>query len=321
MRRSLATLGLGLLISVGVLYWLIAGTDLEALEVALERLAPWRIASGGLAVLVVQILRAWRFSILLGHGPGPPSLLLFKVTTQLLLFNFLLPFKLGEATFPLLMQRVFGTEMVRALGILLLVRVLDLAAVAGLFCLGAAFLPAGILAPSAQVVAGLLAALALVAPAVLVVLLAWLRPAVAEGGRARRLWHRLTEGAAAMRRPGPLVLTLTVSLLIWLVHAGIAVVVARAVQPDLSLAITVMGNAATHLAFALPVPSIAGLGPPQAAWVAVLTFAGIGWSPATSMALLVHGVLLTSVVILGGLAVLPWPRRGPPGERAHLEAP
>ena len=74
-----------------------------------------------------------------------------------------------------------------------------------------------------------------------------------------------------------------------------------------------LAGAASYLAFAIPVPNVAGLGPPQAAWVAALNLAGVGWETAIVTALTAHAVLLVGPVMLG-LATFalrgpapPWP--------------
>lgn len=315
MRRPLLSTALALLIGGAILAWLLSGTSFETIREALDRVAPWRVAVAITLLFAVQWFRAWRFAILIAGSVRAPSPALIRVVLQLLLFNYLLPFKLGEATFPVLMRRAVGTDIGHAVGHLLLARAFDIAVVVGLMLLAAAAVPASILPEASAPLLVLLGLLALASPIVLVLLLVRLRSAVRM--RSATL-QRLTEGAATAR-PRHLLLALTgSSLAIWCIHIAAALLIAEAVAPGIDLAALAMGNAASHLAFALPVPAIAGLGAPQAAWVTALTLTGVDWSSATAVALVTHGVVVLAVAFIAAAAVLPWP-----GERrigASIEA-
>ena len=52
---------------------------------------------------------------------------------------------------------------------------------------------------------------------------------------------------------------------------------------------------------------IDGLGPAQAAWVAATVQAGVPWDDAVVSALALHAVVLVNALVLGGIAMLPWP--------------
>jgi hypothetical protein len=74
-----------------------------------------------------------------------------------------------------------------------------------------------------------------------------------------------------------------------------------------------LGTAAGNLAFALPVNGIAGVGPPQAAWVAATTRGGVPWNDAVISALALHAVVLANAVILGAVAACGGRASGPYG--------
>ncbi|HEX6141884.1 MAG TPA: lysylphosphatidylglycerol synthase transmembrane domain-containing protein [Geminicoccaceae bacterium] len=308
MRHPLLSTLVALLISGGVLYWLLQGASLDLILNAVERLPLWRVALALVLLGVVQWLRGWRFALLLSGSLRPPSGVMVRVTLHLLLFNFVLPFKLGEASFPVLMRRAFGTDFGHAVGHLLMVRAFDVMTVLGLMLLAAGSLPAHLLPePSAPVLLAL-GLLALSTPVAMVVLLDHLRdmsPASAS------LMQRLTDGAAKARSPRLLLALVGLSLLIWGTHMLIAWMVVAPIAPELSFAAIAMANAAVHFAFALPVPAVAGLGAPQAAWVAALTLTGASLATATTTALLTHGVVLLGVLLLGLAGLLPWPGEGP----------
>lgn len=302
MKHPLISTLLGTLISGAILVWLLSGTSFETIVAGLERLPAWRVLGALLFLAAVQWFRAWRFTVLVTGEVRAPSAALVRVVLQLLLSNYLLPFKLGEVAFPVLMRRAFGTDIGHAVGHLLLARAFDFAIVVGLMLIAAA--AAGGIGPFASAPLAALGLLSLMSPVVLVVVLAHLRD---------RLLHRssvvqrLTEGAATARPPELLVALTGFSIAIWASHIAAAILVCAAVAPAVDLAAIAMGNAASHLAFALPVPSIAGLGAPQAAWVAALNLIGVEWSLATTLAIVSHSVLLLAVVLLGVAALLPWP--------------
>ena len=89
------------------------------------------------------------------------------------------------------------------------------------------------------------------------------------------------------------------SLAIWLVLGLAAILVAGAVVATVSPAAAMLGAAAGNVAFALPINGIAGIGPPQAAWVAATTWAGVPWDDAVVSALALHAVVLTNALVLG----------------------
>ena len=85
-----------------------------------------------------------------GHGPaGLPDTAMVRISLQLSALNFILPFRLGELSFPMLMRRHYGYGFLHATGVLLLARLIDLATVGSILLAAAAWLhlPVGI--PSA----------------------------------------------------------------------------------------------------------------------------------------------------------------------------
>lgn len=316
MRRLASTL-LALAISGLVLWWLLSDAATAALADALDRAWGGRLALAFALVPVIQAFRAWRFTLLATGRAKLPSPAMFGVAVRLVFFNFVLPFKLGELSFPVMMRRAFGTAYGRAAGILVLARLLDLCAVGAILLAAAALLlnPAAT-GWSAAVVGG--AALAAAALPVLVLeTLDPLRRLLQWTPRLLPLFDQLTFGAAMIRPFGRRGLALALTLGIWVGHVAVAFLVSTAVA-DIPLLVAAMAGAASNLAFALPIPTIAGLGPPQAAWAAAMSAAGVGWETAVSTGLICHGLLTAGVLLLGaGALVIRAARRLP----AHLAEP
>ncbi len=224
---------------------------------------------------------------------------MYAITARLLLFNYLLPFKLGELSFPVMMKRAFGTDYLRSAGVLILARLMDLCVVCAIFALGAALL----LDPAARPwnLPALLLALAgaLALPVLGIELLAPLARLSARLLRLapwfdRLLWHEILVHPRAQRAQA-----LALTLAIWLTHAVLAYTAATAVADGLGFFQVMLANASANLAFAVPVSGLAGLGPPQAAWATMLHLAGVAWAPAIVTALICQGILLSGALVVG----------------------
>lgn len=295
-RRALPTL-VAVAISGGILWWLLSSPEGVDGFVALLALANiWPLLLAFLLIPVMQGLRAWRFSILLFGRTAAPSWPMFTVAVRLIVFNFLLPFKLGEATFPVMVRRAFGTSISHSVGALALVRLLDFGVVAALLLLAAAMA----LSEHAPVPRELLmigGVLLLVFTLLLPSLLGVLRQ------RARRRgWQvvdRVLESAATLEEITPRLLVMLSTLAIWFAQALVGWLAATAAFQGIGLAATTFAAASANLAFALPVPTVAGLGPPQAAWVMALDLAAIPWAAAVATALVCHTVQFTGALMLG----------------------
>ena len=254
---------LALGVSAAVLWWLLSDAVIAAFAEALRRAHLGRLVAAWALVAVVQALRAGRFSLLATGRPGTAFWTMYAITARLLMFNYLLPFKLGELGFPVMMKRAFGTDYLRSAGVLILARLMDLCVVAAAFALGAALVIDPHARPWSLPVLLLALGAALAAPVVGVELLL---PVARLGARLLRLtpwfdrllWHEILVHRRA-RRAQALALTLA----IWLTHATLAYLAATAVADGLDFFAVMLANAAASLAFAIPVNGLAGLGPPR----------------------------------------------------------
>jgi hypothetical protein len=295
---------LALLVTALCLWVLLTPATLQALSRAFldARLLPLVLAF--MLVALVQWVRAWRFSIMTTGVLGLPSWLFLRIALQLNFMNFVLPFRLGELSYPVLMKHHFGQGLLHSAGVLMLARLFDLAAVLAIL-LGAA----AVLGMGGGSVGN--AALVLVATA------CGLAPfALLLGGQALRPWTmrlrhfgsaaaKLTAGLDALRDRGPAIVAVMLGWAIWLLLGAAAILVAGAVTTSISPGAALLGSAAGSIAFALPVNGIAGIGPAQAAWVAALTHLGVPWDDAVVSALALHAVVLANAVVLGALASIP----------------
>lgn len=302
MRHALKATLVALIVSGGVLWWLLSDAVVAAFVDALRHADLLRLAAAWALIPVIQAVRAGRFALLLPDREGAAFGRLYGISARLLLLNFLLPFKLGELGFPWMMWRTFGTGLLRSTGVLILARLMDLGMVCALFALGAMLLMGPEARPWSLPILLLVLAGGLALPLVGIDLLS---PFARLAGRHLRLaaWFddRLwREVVIHPRRLRCRAMALTAA--IWLTHALLALLVAGAVANGLRFLQILLASTAANLAFALPVSGVAGLGPPQAAWASTLHLTGVAWEPAVVTALILHGVLLSGALLLGLLA-------------------
>lgn len=301
-RLVSAVLALG--VSGLVLWWLLRDGAGQALADALATAHPGYLVLAACLAVFIQVIRAWRFAILADGKASLPSWTMIGIATRLILLNFLLPFKLGELGFPVMMKRSYGTPFAQGAGILILSRLLDFSVVSAILLLtGASLLAPDVIGLGSEMVA-LLGFLLLLLPILLIGWLPNLRAMAKPWPRLDHVAQQLSFGARMMS-PAPFrSLVFGLTCLIWTNHALIAWLTASSIGAAIDFLPLAMASAASNLAFALPISGVAGLGPPQAAWATMLNLAGIAWTPAITTALLCHGLLLCTIVILGAFEYL-----------------
>jgi uncharacterized membrane protein YbhN (UPF0104 family) len=313
-RRILLTAA-GVGIAITTLWFLITPETVDAVRSAVSVASlPWLLAALAMMPLV-QSVRALRFNTLLfGSGAIRPGL--WAVTTSLLAVNTIVPFKLGEASFPVMVRRLYGLSLADGAGVILFARILDLASIAVLLLLIA--LLSGLTDAAgvpAWMVLVLLAGLAVISVSPFTMAL---RPVgmpgdishpvqddPKKGGTAARLMAELTQlrsRITTLRAAAIIVLT---SYATWMLHALAALMAVTAVQTAFSAPVP-PGTAAaaglvSNVAFALPVAGVAGLGAPQAAWVALMHVGDVPFADAVVGAFAYTAVTLTATAILGAI--------------------
>ncbi len=308
-RRQAVTTLLSLAITGGVLYLLLTDRVLADLGALLPRVDLRYVAAALCVGPVIQYLRAWRFSRLLwpaDAGGGRPSLAMYRVSTFLLLFNYLLPFRAGELSFPLLVKQRFGVDLTASVGVLVVSRVLDLLVIVATCAIAAAVVivdrPA--LARLGLAVAVLAVAGLALTPWVAGVSRRFLPPLAGRWTKPAALLERLLRGLHGIARPGQYLPVLALSVAIWLLQFVICLFCLRAVVGDAGYWQGMFAGASALLAWSLPINGVAGVGPVQAAWAFAAQLGGIDWSAGIASALLFSGVGLVAIVLLSLLVLI-----------------
>jgi len=301
MIGRLVSLAVGAGLAALVLWYLLTPKVLAAFGDAV-RGADWPLlAAATLLSGAVQWLRAWRFSVLTYGTPALPDGRLVRIACKLNALNFLLPFRLGEFSYPILMQRTFGQSLTSAAGVLLWARVFDLLTV-GAILTGTAAALGVVPDPAISATLWVAAACLAIAPAGLAVASRAAAPLLTRRS-VLALMAPVSRGATAVDGRGAPLAAVVLSFVIWLVFGLLAALAANAVTDTINPAVALLGASAGNLAFALPVNGIAGLGPSQAAWAALVSTAGVPWSDAVISALAVYAVTFTGALVFGGVAV------------------
>jgi uncharacterized membrane protein YbhN (UPF0104 family) len=286
---------------------LLDAPTLDALRQALREARPVPFVAAVLLSGVVQWLRAWRFAIMSSGALALPRATLVAIACQVNLFNFLLPFRLGEVSFPVLMRLRLGQPLAVSSGVLVLARLFDLATVGAILLGTAAILRVGGEALTWPL-AGASALLALTPFALIEI--GRLPPPSRLPARFALLAEQATLVLRHLRARRAGFAAVGLSLALWVVFGGLAYLAAGAVTDGIGLLEAMFGAAATNIAFALPINGLAGLGPAQAAWVAAVGQTGMPWSEALTTALAVHAAALCGAVLFGGAAFLKFGRGG-----------
>ena len=125
MRKAVGT-SLGLICTVGLVWWLSRNTDWSAVQGAILRLSPWGMGLSLMLLWVSLPLRAWQWQGLMVGVEKPGLKSVFKAVCVGHLGNLVLPFRGGEAVKTLHLSRNSTMPIESLLSSLLIVRLQDL---------------------------------------------------------------------------------------------------------------------------------------------------------------------------------------------------
>ena len=117
MRRLLSAV-VALCITAICLWALLTPDILKALGRAAGQARPLPILVAFALVALVQWLRAWRFAVMTAGTATLPDMALVRIALQLNCLNFVLPFRLGELSYPVLMRHRYGHGLLHSAGVL-----------------------------------------------------------------------------------------------------------------------------------------------------------------------------------------------------------
>jgi uncharacterized protein (TIRG00374 family) len=282
----------------------------ELLSAAEPRLLGTAFIAAGLALTMRGARLVW---LLPPGGLGPVRAATVAAAAQAAaLFA---PARVGELALPWLLVRNVGCDPAAGLGILLVARTLDLAAL-GCWAGWAVLAVWGVNEPLA-----LAAAAALLLPPLLLPLtlrmvdraaLRCLAPRGRRGRRWARRTHRLSAAVTELRRsPARLAGAAAASLLMWAFLWALAWFLLAAMGYRWRVAEVVAGSAAASLSNLLPVNVIGNVGTLEAGWTAAFTALGVPVDVAAATGLASHLWALLFAALYGAVAWIVITRRNP----------
>ena len=115
---------LSVLITAAIVLILLLQISLKDLYTLLRTIDPFWLVMGSITYLLANLFRALRFRLLI-HSKGVPLSDLFRITSFYHLSLMILPSKLGELSYPYLLNRISGKNVTEGLASLVVSRVYD----------------------------------------------------------------------------------------------------------------------------------------------------------------------------------------------------
>ncbi|MDP5239889.1 lysylphosphatidylglycerol synthase transmembrane domain-containing protein [Uliginosibacterium sp. 31-16] len=299
--------GAGLAITLGLLAWVLHGARWQEVGTSLAHISVLELALAIAAFAASYLLRAARVHDEFAEETGARFVAILRLT---LLHNAsinILPFRSGEATFPILLNRWFGVPSTRAVVALLWLRIQDAFVVLAL----AAFVWPN-LHPALR--AAWIAA---------VVFAAWLIPVwaarhpelEARAGKLATTVHRIRAALAESTRHHGRGWLWTIAN--WSLKLAAQAWLLGALLQD-SVWTGLSGALGVELAAILPIQGVAGFGTYEAGGAALLAPHGIPFAAGLNAALALHLFVIASALVAGGLALAFLPAAEP---ASKLESP
>jgi glycosyltransferase 2 family protein len=311
MRLSRHTVVIALA-TVGLLVFFFRQADLAGVWKALLSANPALLMVSVGITGVTYVLRTFRWQILLSPIQPVPFVAVFRATVVGFATIFLLPARAGELIRPWMLSRETGISASAAFATVIVERLFDLVAVLVLFCVWRLTPPApgavemdGINA--AAIVAGLAGAAALAGTfllagrservGTLTTALARILPARAATAIISLL-QKFARGLAVMRRPGPIVGALTLSLALWASIGLSTWVTSRAFGITFPFPASFLLSLFLVAGVAVPTPG--GIGGFHAAYsFAVTRLFGATQEQAVACAIVLHAISFVPVTLVG----------------------
>ncbi len=302
----------------GLILWLLSRVTSWSEFAAVWAGLDWRwVAVAGLGYGVEVSLIGLRHSMLLARAAAPPLTTLLASNVHNFV-NKILPARTGELAFPILMRRYTGTSGTRALGVLVLARVIDLYLV--LVAFTSVYISQrdrpGIREVFYPPLVGLVWAGMVALSFVLFTDGFWtrwleraermpLRPLL---GRVRAavfaLWHELQAAWRAGLTEDVLPSVIFCSALSWAVLYGVFVALGQAMRLELGPGDLLIGASVAILGSILPIGGVGHFGGLEAGWTIGLVAVGATRSEAAASALVISAMTTTFAFCLAALCLI-----------------
>lgn len=304
----------GVIISVGLVYLSLRGIDFQEVAHGFRQIRVDYVLLFLAIVFCVQLLRSFRWGLMLRPLERIDQMSLLSVTSVGFLAIISLPVRLGELARPYLITKKSRIKMTAALGTILVERVCDSIAILVIFGVVLFFIP--FLPPwlvRSALMVSLLTFLFMAAmlfmlmkrDAALKALAPWInRLPERFAGKIEGLFHQLIDGFKIFSDIRLLLLVVLLSVLIWMINAAAIYTLFHAFALNLSFtaAMVVM----IILLIGIAIPAAPGfIGNWHYACILGLTLFGISKTEALTFAVIYHFLSIGIVIVLG-LIFLPF---------------
>ncbi len=273
--------------------------DLGAVSNLLRSGDPVYVVLGTAITCVTILLRGVRMSLAVGSSVRGQLLAVSAIHNAM---TALLPMKLGEFALPILLNRVVRMRATEGIGVLLLLRVLDLFALGLVGSLAFYLAFRGRDAASASAALAVFVVLCLAGCAGFAVPRSTVQPAPTTQGCLRIVLVRRLMAPALQLDRKRLATLGGCSVLIWLSLFSAFYCATRSIHPPERMVDVAAAGVAASLAFAFPISGVANVGPFQLAWVWMSTLLGMAVPQALTASLLAHGMVVAVTLTLGVMA-------------------
>lgn len=300
------------LATLALLYFFFRQADLGGVWRALLAAQPGLLALAVAVTAQTYVIRTWRWQILLAPIEPLPFVPVFRATVVGFTTTFLLPARAGELIRPWMLSRETRVSASAAFATVIVERLFDLVAVLALFAIWRALpVPAGAHEIDGVTPAAILAAALAAGALALTFLLAGrserMDPLASQLARvlpARAataivgFMQKFARGLAIMRRPGPIVAALVLSLMLWASIGLMTWLTSRAFDITFPYAASFLLSLFLVVGVAVPTPG--GVGGFHAAYsFAVTRLFDATNEQAVACAIVLHAVSFVPVTIVG----------------------
>ena len=295
------------LVTIGLLFFLLRNLEEFDFAALLGRISFLSLLAALFSYLALNIFRAIRFRILLDKGDAPLRLLI-PITLYHNCLVRVLPFKLGELSYIVLLRSRLRYSMEEGLSSLLGARILELLIIVVVFASGILLSGEAFAAQSDQLmlIIGLIFAVSVVglyfAGSLIRLSLRLLDPLISGGGWMTAMTRKLLEIAVEfdrIRHPRLFLSALFISCFTYISSFMTNYILLRALGLEAALPVVIAIISVGMFGSAFPF-SVSGFGVVELSWLFGLTqFAGYTDTDATAIGFLLHGFQLMAAALYG----------------------
>ncbi len=294
MRNKLALRVLSVLISLALVAVLLRYVSKANIVDAISRLTVTQIALSVVMILLTNIMRGLRLSVFLADAPGARAQCI-AISIIHNFMNHVVPFRMGEAALPVLLNRFKSWKLMDGAVVLLTIRIYDLAA------MGLVVIVSGLFVD----VSRRYAFIALVLVGLAVITLVAVRPSRVgrvHSGKARTgHLEQVLRKVLALNFYQSVISLPLISIAIWVMTYIFFYCVVDWLGIDIGFFESVLASTGAVLTNLLPVNGLGSIGTLEAGWSLGYVFFGVDSGNAVASGFIMH-----AIVILVGMAAAPF---------------